>query len=160
MLCTLPSPSRVSTIVLRPGPVQGSGFGFWLGHLVWPGRPGQFFLKKSKQRHFSKKKSQRVCNRVLTGSTCRVSRVTLGFSFLCFFFNPPPFRPRTAKSRVDLSSRVKFQNYDPHFLFSFLFYPSNTTTSSVLHYVNLSLSLKSNTKRNLSFRSSFQAWLC
>jgi hypothetical protein len=55
-------------IVLRPGPVadlvQGPGSGFWQGHRV--GRVSFFF--KSKQRYSSKKKSQRVCNRVLTGS--------------------------------------------------------------------------------------------
>jgi len=27
--------------VLRPGPVQGSGSGFWPGYRVWPGRPGR-----------------------------------------------------------------------------------------------------------------------
>jgi hypothetical protein len=80
------------------GPVQGPGSGFWPGHRVWPGRPGQFFFlkKKSKRCRFSKKKnkSQRVCHRVLTGScrvtgsTRRVSRVTPGFSFPRFFINP------------------------------------------------------------------------
>jgi hypothetical protein len=61
------------------------------------GLPGQFyFLKKSKRRHFSKKKPK--VNRLqpdflldLAGST---HRVTLGFSFPYFFFNPALFQPR------------------------------------------------------------------
>jgi hypothetical protein len=40
-------------IVFRPGYVQGPGFEFWPGHqVVWV----NLFLKKSKQRCFSKKK--------------------------------------------------------------------------------------------------------
>jgi hypothetical protein len=45
LITTLQTPKfgkDVRSKVLRPGPVQGSGSGFW------PGRPGQFFLKKSK----------------------------------------------------------------------------------------------------------------
>jgi hypothetical protein len=91
--------------VLRPGPVagpvQGSGSGFWPGYWVWPGRPGQFFLKKLKQRHFSKKKTKvngfvtGSCR--VTGSTRRVCRVTPGFSFPYFFVNPAQFRPRVGR---------------------------------------------------------------
>ena len=45
-LAWLPDPS----IVLRRDPIQGLGFGFWLGHLV---ARGKFFLKQSKWRSFS-----------------------------------------------------------------------------------------------------------
>jgi hypothetical protein len=92
--------------VLRPGPVagqvQGSGSGFWLGHRVWPGRPGQFLKKKKlKRRRFSKKKQKKTkVNGFVTGS-CRVTgstrRVTPGFSFPCFFVNPARFRPRVGR---------------------------------------------------------------
>jgi hypothetical protein len=53
-----------------------------------------FFFFKSKQRRFIK--SQRVCNRVV-GSTRRVSWVTSGFFFPCFFFNPAGFQPRVCR---------------------------------------------------------------
>jgi len=65
-------------MVLRPGPVQGPGSGFWPGHRVIE---SVLF-----------KKSQRVCNRVLSGQPGR--RVTLGFSFPCFFFNPARVQPQ------------------------------------------------------------------
>jgi hypothetical protein len=61
-----------------------------------PGRPGQFFFFKSKRRRFSKKKNQRVFNRVLLGQPGR--RVTTGFSFPYFFFNPAWFQPRVNPS--------------------------------------------------------------
>jgi hypothetical protein len=75
-------------MVFRPGPVQGSGSRFW------PGRPGQiFFLKKSKQRRFSKKnKNQLVAVGFLTGLQLgfwpdrRVNQVIPGF-----FLNPTRF---------------------------------------------------------------------
>jgi hypothetical protein len=50
---------------------------------------GQFFLKKSKRRRFSKKKST-GCNRVFD----RVNPLGhTGFFFLYFFFNPARFQP-------------------------------------------------------------------
>jgi hypothetical protein len=62
------------------------------------GCPGQFFfLKKSKRRCFSIKKSQQGATSFLTGSC----RVTSGFSFPCFFFNPARFQ-----LRIDPSGRV------------------------------------------------------
>jgi hypothetical protein len=70
------------------------------------GLAGSIFFFKSKQRRFSKKKknkSQQVCHRVLTGFsrvaglTRRVSRVTPGFSFPCFFVNPARFRSRIGR---------------------------------------------------------------
>jgi hypothetical protein len=66
------------------------------------GHPGQFFFKKKLKRHrFSKKNKKQKqkstgCNRVF-------DRVTPGFSFLYFFFNPARFQPRV--------SRAGFQNY-------------------------------------------------
>jgi len=92
--------SVLYSIVLRPGPmagpVRGPGFGFWRDHRV--GRVNSLFLKKSKRRHFSKKKKQKStgCNRFLT-RFCRVSRVNLpghpshteSWLFL-FFFQPDP----------------------------------------------------------------------
>jgi hypothetical protein len=88
------------TKVLRPGPVQGSGSGFWPDHQVWP---GQFFKKKSKRRRFSKKKKKQKKTKVngfVTGS-CRVTgstrRVTPGFFFPRFFVNPALFRPRVGR---------------------------------------------------------------
>jgi hypothetical protein len=74
------------TIVLRPDPVQGPGFGFWPGHLV---SRVSFFLKKSKWHRFNKKKKK--VNGFATGS-CRVNQVTSGFSFSYFFFNPVWFQ--------------------------------------------------------------------
>jgi hypothetical protein len=59
---------------------------------------GLVFFKKSKRRRFSKKKK---VNGFVIGS-CRVnlrrvSRVTPGFSFPCFFFNPARFQPRVGR---------------------------------------------------------------
>jgi hypothetical protein len=80
-------------IVFRPG----LRLGFRV-LTVLPGRPGQnFFLKKSKRRRFSYKKTKNKSQRVAIGSC----RVTPGFSFPCFFFNPARFQ-----SRVDPPGRV------------------------------------------------------
>jgi len=87
---------------IRPGPRPG----FWVLTGSSVAQINSFF--KSKRRHFSKKKSQRVVTGFLTGS-CRVNRVTPGFSFPYFFFNPARFQPRVG--RIDPSSRVRFQNY-------------------------------------------------
>jgi hypothetical protein len=80
------------------------------GFRVLTGSPGQLsqFFFKSKQCYFSKKnKSQQVCNRVLLGQLgCWVSRVTPGFSFPYFFFNPARFQPRLVRSQVDSPGRV------------------------------------------------------
>jgi hypothetical protein len=69
----------VIIIVFRPDPVQGPGSRFW------PGRPDQFFyLKKSKRRRFSKKKStgcNQVFDRVNPPSHTR-------FFFPLFFLQP------------------------------------------------------------------------
>ena len=75
----------IINIVLRLDPVAGP-----VGSIL--------FFFKSKQRRFSKKnnKSQQVCNRV-AGSTRRVSRVTPGFFFPRFFFNPVGFQPRVCR---------------------------------------------------------------
>jgi len=92
----------ISPKVLRPGPVQGSGSGFWPGHRVWPGRPGQFFKKKNQNDVVLVKKKTKA-NGFVTGS-CQVSRVTgstrrvtPGFSFPRFFVNPARFRPRVGR---------------------------------------------------------------
>jgi hypothetical protein len=82
----------------RPGPRPG----FW----VLTGSPvvqvNSFFNQNDVI--LVKKKSQRVA----TGS-CRVNRVTPGFSFPYFFFNPARFQPRVG--RIDPPGRVRFQNY-------------------------------------------------
>jgi len=98
------------------GPVQGPGSGFWPGHRVWPGRPGQFLKKKNQNDVVLVKKTKKKVNGFVTGS-CRVNRVdppgqpgytgfflpsffhqpgpvTPGFSFPRFFINPARFRPR------------------------------------------------------------------
>jgi hypothetical protein len=68
-----------------------------------PGRPGQFFLNQNNVILVKKKnKNQRVATWFFTGS-CRVSRVTPGFFFPYFFFNPARFQ-----SRVDPPGRVEF----------------------------------------------------
>jgi hypothetical protein len=96
----------MSTVVLRLGPIQGSGSGFWSDHRVLTrslDRPVQLFLKKSKRYRFSKKnKKSTGCNRVLSGHWS-TRRVTPGFSFLHFFFNRPG---SGLGSRVDPPSRV------------------------------------------------------
>ena len=73
-------------IVFRLSPIQGPGSRFWPGHrIAWV----NFFLKKSKRRRFSKKKST-GCNRVFD----RVNPLGhTGFFFLYFFFNPARFQP-------------------------------------------------------------------
>jgi len=85
--------------VLRPGPVQGSGFRFWPGHQVWPGRPGQFFKKNQNDvvlvKKNKKNKSQWVCHRVLPGQPGpRVDPAGqpghTGFFLLLFFHQPGP----------------------------------------------------------------------
>jgi hypothetical protein len=48
----------------------------------------------------------------LAGSTRRVNRVTPGFFFLYFFFNPARFRPR-----VNPPGRTGFQNYGLKIIF-------------------------------------------
>jgi len=62
----------VSCKVLRPGlvagPVQGSGFGFWLGHRVWLGRPDQFFKKNQNDVVLVKKNKKKTkINGFVTG---------------------------------------------------------------------------------------------
>jgi len=77
------APLFSKSIVLRPG------------FRVLTGSAG---LKnfKSKRQRFSKKKSQRVCNRVLSGQSGR--RVNPpGFPFPCFFFNPARFQLRVSR---------------------------------------------------------------
>ena len=86
-------------IVLRPssvaGPVQGPGSGFWAGHQV--GRVNSFFIKKSKRHRLVKKTKVNGFATGLAGSTRWVIRVTPGFSFSHFFFNPPRFQPRVGR---------------------------------------------------------------
>ena len=77
--------SILLSIVFRPGPVQGSGSGFWPGHLV--ARVNSFFFFKLERCRFSKKKIKN--QRIATGSC----RVTQSFSFSYFFFNPTRFQP-------------------------------------------------------------------
>jgi hypothetical protein len=45
----------------------------------------------------------------LAGSTRRVSQITPGFFFPCFFFNPARFQPRIARSLVNPPGRAGFQ---------------------------------------------------
>ena len=81
------------------------GFRDLIGSSGWPGH--NFFKKNQNDAVLVKKtkinKSQSVCGRVLTGSY-RVSRVTLGFSFFYFFFNPTRFQ-----SRVDPTAGPGFK---------------------------------------------------
>jgi hypothetical protein len=102
----------ISPKVLRPGPVQGSGSGFWPGLRVWPGRPGQFFKKKNQNDVVlvKKNKSQRVCHRVLTGSAGS-HRV---FPSPVFSSTRPGSSPGSAGSRVDPPGRARFQNYEQY----------------------------------------------
>jgi len=81
-------PLSPSLVGLRPGLVQGPGSGFWPGHRI--GRVIFFF--KSKRRRFSKKKNQKSTGLQL--GLDRVSRLTSGFFFPFFFFNPARFQPR------------------------------------------------------------------
>jgi hypothetical protein len=89
----------VSSIVFLLDPVQGSGFGF-----DRVARVNSFF--KSKRRRFSKKKVNG-----LQPDFCRVSRVTPGFFFSYFFFNPARFQPR-----IYSSGWAGLQNYGFYFL--------------------------------------------
>jgi hypothetical protein len=68
----------------RPGPVQGPGSGFWPGHRIVQ---VDFFFKKIKTTSF---------DQVLSGQPGR--RVTPGFSFPCFFFNPARFQPLVGRA--------------------------------------------------------------
>ena len=94
--------SSNTTIDFRPGLVQDSGSGFWLGH--WVVRVNS--LKKNQNDVVLVKKSQRVATGFLTrfcrvkrivGSTRLVSWVTLGFFFPCFFFNPVQLQPQIGR---------------------------------------------------------------
>jgi hypothetical protein len=84
----------MSTIVLRPDPIQNLDFKFWPDYRVLtrsPDRSGELFKKKSKRHPFSKKtKKSTSCNQVLPGR--RVNPP--GFPFLYFFFNPTGFQLR------------------------------------------------------------------
>ena len=83
----------IIVIVFKPGlvagPVQGLGSGFWPGHQV--ARVNSFFKKKSKWRHFSKKKMSisynQVFDRVLSGQPARQPGHT-GFFLSLFFLQP------------------------------------------------------------------------
>jgi len=87
----------ISPKVLRPGlvagPVQGSGSGFWPGHRVWPGRPGQFFKKKNQNDVvLVKKKTKKTkANGFVTGSWPGLAR-SAGSPGHTGFFLPPFFR--------------------------------------------------------------------
>jgi hypothetical protein len=70
----------VYSIVFRPGPVQGSGFDR-------VARVKFFFLNQNDVVLVKRNKSQRVATRFLTKSC----RVTPGFFFPYFFFNPARF---------------------------------------------------------------------
>jgi hypothetical protein len=65
---------------------------------------GSVFFFKSKRRHFNKKNKKKQKSTGLqpgldrvVGSTCQVSQVTPGVSFLYFFFNPSQFQPRVGR---------------------------------------------------------------
>jgi len=92
------------TKVLRPGPVQGSGSGFW---------PGQFFKKKSKRRRFSKKKKQKSTGLSpgLAGSPGRPAGSHRVFPSPVFSSTWPGSGPGSAGSQVDPPGRTGFQNY-------------------------------------------------
>ena len=78
----------VFTPGLVTGPIQYLDFRFWPGHwiLTWlSGRPSQFFFKKSKRCCFNIKKK---VNGLQLGFVESTGRVTLGFFFPYFFFNP------------------------------------------------------------------------
>ena len=79
------------------GPVQSSGSGFWPGLRVWPGRPGQFFIKKNQNDVVLVKKKQKS-----TGLSPGQPGHT-GF-FLPLFFRQPgpvpvPGRPGPGSTR-------------------------------------------------------------
>jgi len=88
------------TIVLRPGPVQGPGSGFWPGHQV--GRVNSFYFLNQNNVVLVKKKSQRVYNRVLLGHT--------RFFLPLFFLQPGPV-PTPGRSGPGSTPRAGFQNY-------------------------------------------------
>jgi hypothetical protein len=78
-----------------------------------PGGLGQFFLKNQNDIVLVKK-NQRVATGFLTGSC----RVTPGFSFPYFFFNPAWFQTRVGRvpDRPAGLGQAGFQNYDCNYL--------------------------------------------
>jgi len=98
----------IGIIIFKPGPVKGPGSGFWPGHRV--GWINPYFLKNSKQRHFSKKKnkSQRVATEFLTGF-CRVNpsgRLGHTGSWLFLFFLQPGPVPASGRPGPGLTCRA------------------------------------------------------
>jgi hypothetical protein len=94
-------------IVLRLGPIQGSGFRFWLSHRV-----SSVFLNQNDVVLVKKQKStglQPDLDQGFPGYSGR--QVTSSFFFPCFFFNPAQFQSRLAKSWVNQLGRAIFQNH-------------------------------------------------
>jgi hypothetical protein len=99
---SLPVYSQSYKHSFKPGPVQGPGSGFWPGHRV--DRVNFYFKKIQNDIVLVKKKtSQRVATGFLTGfcrvtgSACRVGRVTPGHDFSNFFINPVRFQLRIGR---------------------------------------------------------------
>ena len=76
-------------IVFKPGPFQGSGSGFWPGHLITWVNP---YVKKNQNIILVKKKKVNGLQPGFAGSTCWVCCVLSDHDFFYFFFSPAWFQ--------------------------------------------------------------------